>query len=55
VVTLATATAGCTPIKIRSGVMRKPPPTPNMPEINPTASPIASTRKMLTGMSAMGR
>ena len=55
VVTLATATAGCTPMKINSGVIRNPPPTPNMPEMNPTASPIASTRKTLTGMSAIGR
>ena len=53
--TLATATAGEMPMKIRSGVIRKPPPMPNIPEMNPTASPIARTRKMLTGRSAMGR
>ena len=53
--TLATATAGDTPMKISSGVIRKPPPMPNMPEMKPTASPIASTRKMFTGRSAIGR
>jgi hypothetical protein len=31
--TLATATAGETPMKISSGVIRKPPPMPNMPEM----------------------
>ena len=53
--TLATATAGEMPMKISSGVIRKPPPMPNMPEMKPTASPIPSTRKMLTGRSAIGR
>ena len=53
--TLATATAGDTPMKISSGVIRKPPPMPNMPEMNPTARPIPKTRKTLTGMSAIGR
>ena len=33
----------------------KPPPMPNMPEMNPTASPMARIRKMLTGRSAIGR
>lgn len=45
--TLATATAGVMPIKMSSGVI-------NMPEMNPTASPIPSTRKLLTGRSAIG-
>ncbi len=54
-VTLATATAGVIPRKIRSGVIRKPPPMPNMPEMKPTASPIARMTKMLTGRSAIGR
>ncbi len=53
--TLATATPGVTPMKIRSGVIRKPPPMPNMPEMNPTASPIPRMRKTLTGRSAIGR
>ena len=55
VVTEATATAGVMPMKISSGVIRNPPPMPNMPEMNPIASPMVSTTKMLTGMSAMGR
>ena len=54
-VTLATATAGVTPMKINSGVIRKPPPMPNMPEMKPTASPIPNKRKTFTGKSAMGR
>ena len=53
--TLATATAGLIPMKISSGVIRKPPPIPNMPEINPTASPITRTSRTLTGSSAIGR
>ena len=48
-VTLATATGGEMPRKINSGVIRKPPPMPNMPEMKPTASPIARMTKMLTG------
>jgi len=28
---------------------------PNMPDTKPTAAPIARMRKMLTGMSAIGR
>ena len=54
-VTLATATAGEMPRKISSGVMRNPPPIPNMPEMNPTASPIARMTNTLTGRSAIGR
>jgi hypothetical protein len=53
--TEATATAGAMPMKINSGVIRKPPPMPNMPDTNPTAAPIARMRKMLTGKSAIGR
>ena len=53
--TLATATPGVTPMKISNGVIRKPPPMPNMPEMNPTASPIPRMRKTLTGKSAIGR
>ena len=52
---LATAMAGGMPRKIRSGVMRKPPPMPNRPEMNPTAAPSPSIRRTLTGISAMGR
>ena len=53
--TLATATAGEMPTKIKSGVIRKPPPMPNMPEMNPTATPMAKIRSTLTGRSAIGR
>src|SRR5262252_8120794 len=35
--TVATETPGDTPRKISSGVIRKPPPMPNMPEMKPTA------------------
>jgi hypothetical protein len=42
-------------MKISNGVIRKPPPIPNMPEMKPTARPIARMRKMLTGRSAIGR
>jgi hypothetical protein len=50
-----TATAGGTPMKISSGVMRKPPPTPNNPDSNPTAAPKPRTIKMFIDISAMGR
>ena len=53
--TLATATAGEMPTKISSGVIRNPPPMPNMPEMKPTAIPIAKRRNTLTGKSAIGR
>ena len=53
--TVATATAGTMPMKISSGVIRKPPPMPNIPEMKPTASPMPSSRNILTGRSAMGR
>ena len=52
-VTVATATAGETPVKIRSGVSKKPPPTPNMPEMNPTAAPMPRKRSMFTVSSAI--
>ena len=53
--TLATTTAGEMPMKISSGVIRKPPPMPNMPEMKPTASPIPRMRKTSTGRLAIGR
>ena len=53
--TEATATAGVMPTKINSGVIRNPPPMPNMPDTKPTAAPIARMRNTLTGMSAIGR
>jgi hypothetical protein len=51
----ATATVGGTPMKIRSGVRRKPPPTPNTPVRKPTAPPSPSRTKTSTDTSAIGR
>ena len=53
--TLATATAGGMPVRIKSGVIRNPPPTPNMPEMKPTVIPRPRIRNKFTGSSAMGR
>jgi hypothetical protein len=53
--TFATATAGGMPTRISSGVIRKPPPTPNMPEMKPTATPRPRMSRRLTGSSAIGR
>ena len=53
--TVATATAGEIPTKISNGVIRNPPPMPNMPEMKPTASPIPNSMNTLTGRSAIGR
>ena len=52
---VATATAGGAPMKISRGVVRKPPPTPNIPDSTPTPPPIPSRRRALTDISAMGR
>ena len=52
---LATATAGGMPKKTRIGVIRKPPPMPNRPEINPTPAPKATRSGPLTETSAIGR
>ncbi len=38
-----------------TGVIRKPPPMPNRPEMNPTAAPSAISSGALTDISAMGR
>jgi len=43
------------PRRINSGVIKKPPPMPNMPEMNPIATPRPRIRKILTGSSAIGR
>ena len=50
-----TETAGGTPMKISSGVIKKPPPTPNTPERKPTAPPRPSSRSTFTDISAIGR
>ena len=44
---LATAYAGGTPIKIKNGVIKNPPPTPNKPERTPT---IALNKSISTGL-----
>jgi hypothetical protein len=43
------------PMKNRSGVIRNPPPTPNMPDRMPTIPPKPSRRNAFTLTSAMGR
>ncbi len=50
-----TATAGGMPRKIKSGVIKKPPPTPNKPESPPTNMPKSTISSMLTFISAIGR
>ena len=50
-----TATAVGMPVKMSSGVSRKPPPTPNIPDRKPTAQPMPKKTATLTDISAMGR
>ncbi len=50
-----TATADGTPMKIRSGVSRKPPPTPNSPERNPTAAAQAEEKRNVDGHLGNGQ
>jgi hypothetical protein len=50
-----TATADGTPTKISSGVIRKPPPTPNMPDRKPTDAPIPMNRRTFADISAIGK
>ena len=45
----ATATAGGMPMKNRSGVRMKPPPTPNIPESSPTIVPMTSSTEPVDG------
>ena len=52
---VATATAGGMPIKKRRGVIKKPPPTPNIPERIPTNPPRPRSKKALTETSAIGK
>ena len=53
--TLAPATEGGMPTRMSIGVIRNPPPTPNIPEMKPTAIPSPNIRRILTGSSAIGR
>ena len=52
---VATATVEGMPQNTSSGVIRKPPPTPNIPDRNPTASPSAIITIHGTDISATGR
>ena len=51
----ATAYAGGTPKKIKNGVIKKPPPTPNKPERTPTNALNKSISTGLTKTCAIGR
>ena len=51
----ATAYAGGTPKKIKNGVIKKPPPTPNNPERTPTIALNKSISIGLTKTSAIGK
>jgi hypothetical protein len=42
-------------MKIRNGVAKKPPPIPNIPAKKPVSNPSAKIKKILTGISAIGR
>ena len=50
-----TATVGGIPKKIKSGVIKKPPPTPNKPVRPPTIIPSNIISRTLTFISAIGR
>ena len=50
----AAATVGGTPIIIRIGVIRKPPPTPSSPDMKPTTAPTDTSRAKLIDMPAIG-
>ena len=52
---LATATAGGIPRNTSTGVIRNPPPMPNMPETKPTSAPSATSSGAFTESSAIGR
>ena len=52
---LPTATAGGIPPIIKIGVVKKPPPTPNIPDNIPAMNPIVSKKKTFWDISAMGK
>jgi hypothetical protein len=52
---LATAYAGGIPKKIKNGVIRKPPPTPNRPESIPTIVLREKITNIFTVTSAIGK
>ena len=52
---VATATGAGTPKKISKGVIRKPPPTPNIPDKKPTPPPRPIIMAICSDTSAIGR
>ena len=52
---VATATVEGMPVNTSSGVIRKPPPTPNRPDRKPTPVPSAIMTSQWTDISATGR
>ena len=50
-----TAVAAGIPIKIKRGVIKNPPPTPNNPDIKPTRKPKKSIINKLISISATGK
>jgi hypothetical protein len=52
---LATANVGGTPKKIKKGVIKKPPPTPNRPERTPTTQLSVKIENILIETSAIGK
>jgi len=52
---LPTATAGGMPAKIKIGVVKNPPPTPNIPDSIPAINPIVSKKKIFWDVSAIGK
>ena len=52
---LPTATAGGTPLRINIGVVRNPPPTPNIPDNTPATKPILNKKNIFCEISAIGK
>ena len=52
---VATATFVGMPININNGVIKNPPPRPNIPDKKPTTPPREINRKIFIEISAIGR
>ena len=52
---VATATFVGIPMKMRIGVIKNPPPKPNIPDKKPTTPPKDSNKNIFTESSAIGR
>ena len=52
---LPTATAGGIPLTINIGVVKNPPPTPNIPDNIPAKKPIIKRKNKFCDVSAIGR